>query len=97
MQGFAEQKAVGGKLVKAQIEFGLVFEKVRFFGDFFLHPEDTISAIEQSIAGLSSIAPKQELEQKIAFVLAQNNAELVGATASDFAGVVLQARQNAKQ
>ena len=94
MKGFAERKVPSGKLVKAAVEFSSAIVKVRFFGDFFLHPEDTLDAIEKNLVGLPAVFPLEDFEKKIESVLKKENAQLVGATANDFAVVLQEAIQN---
>ena len=58
---------------------------VRITGDFFLHPEDKIDDIEDSLEGL----PKDVSEKTAASSIrsALGDAQLIGATPEDFARV----------
>lgn len=94
MLGFAEQKVIGGKLVKARVRFSDTLQTVSFFGDFFLHPEDTLLELEKSAVGFSIPPNPAELEKKFEAVLESNHAELVGATPLDLAQIVILAIQN---
>lgn len=96
MRGFAEQKVIGGKLLKARVDFSERIKAVSFFGDFFLHPEDTIGLLEQSIVGTQLPQSLSEITGRFEAILISNKAELVGATPSDLARVVLEAIQNGK-
>lgn len=93
MHGFVERKMTGGKLVKARVEFEATIAQARFFGDFFLHPEETIHAIEAALVGLPAHTSLHELETTIASVLEQQKAELIGASPRDFATLVSEAIQ----
>lgn len=95
MQGFAEKKVDGGKLVKVQVECGLQIIRCRFFGDFFLHPEETIAFLEQAVQGQSVSFSPLELENELAQVLATHHAELIGATPRDLVTVLKEAIFNA--
>ncbi|MBU1930184.1 hypothetical protein KJ972_01630 [Candidatus Micrarchaeota archaeon] len=95
MRGFAEYKVFGGKLLKAEIEYDTTLKRVRFFGDFFLHPEETIILLEKILQGTPIPFSIEAIESKIAGVLKDQNAELVGVSPNDFALVLQEAIQNA--
>lgn len=96
MNGFAEHKVTNGKLLKARFEGAQHIVSLRFFGDFFLHPEETLFALEKTFSGKSIHFAPGEIEKQLQQVLEQNKAELVGATAADFVLVVRKAIQNAQ-
>ncbi|MDE1873595.1 MAG: biotin--protein ligase [Candidatus Micrarchaeota archaeon] len=80
MEGFAEQKVPGGKMVSVRLVYGPKIRSVQILGDFFLHPEETLPMIEKALVGTSPRAKKDEIAGKIAKVLAMRNAELIGVT-----------------
>ena len=48
----ANYKVPGGKLVKVKLDVSSgKINQVRILGDFFLHPEETILTIEDSLIG----------------------------------------------
>ena len=96
MNGFAEHKVSGGKLVQAMVRFDLVIHSVRFSGDFFLHPEETLAFLEESLKNQALPASEPLLEKLLTLSLDKNHACLVGASPVDFAKVVLEAVQNGK-
>ncbi|MFW9965151.1 MAG: lipoate protein ligase C-terminal domain-containing protein [Candidatus Sifarchaeia archaeon] len=79
-----------GKLVKVklQVSSGQI-ENVKILGDFFLHPEETIVSIEDSLLGAP--VDKNIIELRISRTLTETNASLVGATAKDIAKAILMA------
>jgi lipoate-protein ligase A len=83
-------KIPGGKLVKVKlvISSGKI-GKLMILGDFFLHPEETLQRIENSLIG--SRADKTSIENTISQVLEESDATLIGATAADIAKTVLMA------
>jgi hypothetical protein len=97
LNGFAERKALNGKLVKAQIEFQKKIIRARFFGDFFLHPEEALEAIEQTFLGIPLNFSSEQVEKKIAVVLKRKKAELVGLSPIDFVLVAQEAIKSAWQ
>ena|SRR3989338_4347317 len=54
MHGASLEKVEGGKLVRVAIDFDAKISHIAITGDFFLHPEEEISAIEQSLIGQPS-------------------------------------------
>ena len=52
MKGVASHKVEGGKLVEAEVEVKEgVIVGINVTGDFFLHPEESISRLEESLRG----------------------------------------------
>lgn len=95
LNGFAEKKVVGGKLVKAQVRFEKTILEIRLFGDFFLHPEDTILALESCLIGKSVASLNEKIQDALENELKKKNAQLIGATSEDIAQVITKAIQNA--
>ena len=86
----ANYKVPGGKLVKVKLHASSgKIDEVLIMGDFFLHPEETILAIEESLSG----CPKDEksIQKKIEQTLINSSATLIGATASDFSKTIVMA------
>ena len=86
----ANYKVPGGKLIKVKLDvLSDKIEHVRILGDFFLHPEETILAIEESLTG--SKKDEKSIEDTIEQALKESDATLIGATASDFSKVIMMA------
>jgi lipoate-protein ligase A len=77
---FIQEKVPGGKMVGIDVEFceGKI-EKIRISGDFFLHPENTLTLIEESLIGKTVDAAGEV----ISGILEQNNAQLIGVRPQD--------------
>ncbi|MBI1973839.1 hypothetical protein HYS54_03415 [Candidatus Micrarchaeota archaeon] len=89
--GKSSEKVEGGKLVRCEVELdenGMA-TRVKFTGDFFLHPEDAITDVEKFMVGQSTSASDSEsfLASKIAMQLRLRSAELVGASPQVLASV----------
>jgi hypothetical protein len=86
LEGRAQRKVPGGKLVKIRV---LVHENriqdVRIMGDFFLHPEEVILDIERSLVGAGVEEEPSALERRIDRVLKEKGAELIGLEPRDIA------------
>ena len=83
-------KIPGGKLVKVKLETssGTIVE-VKILGDFFLHPEETLHEIEDSLVGTT--ADETSIEKTITQTLTEFDATLIGATAADIAKTIMMA------
>jgi lipoate-protein ligase A len=81
-----EEKVPNGQLVCVSVkaEEGQATE-VRITGDFFLHPEDAIERIEQSLHGIPVDMDESEVASRIEASL--EGAQLIGATAEDLARI----------
>jgi lipoate-protein ligase A len=92
LEGKAVRKVPRGKLVKAQVWVkGGRIEKVKVTGDFFLHPEEAILDIEESLVGAGVEEGANALERRIKKALLGREAELIGIEAEDIALVVREA------
>ena len=87
------KKIPGGKLIRLDLTFGnntdLIksiksIKSIKITGDFFLHPEETITDIEDSLKGKGI----DEVQKTIEEVLRKNNAELIGVSAENIAGII---------
>jgi|SRR5438445_13130023 len=91
MKGFAARKVPGGKLVKAQVEYGYILENVKITGDFFLHPEESISDIENAALSCHHSDSENVFKDKILEVVKRKKIQMIGVTADDFAQVIKEA------
>ncbi len=83
-------KIPGGKLVKVKLEISSgEISEVKILGDFFLHPEETLLRIEESLIG--STGDETSIEDVIAHALTESDATLIGATAADIAKTIMMA------
>ena len=81
-----EEKVPNGKLVCFSVEVkNNKVSDVKLTGDFFLHPEDTIEALESSLIGLPIETSESEITLKIQETL--KGSQLIGATAEDLARI----------
>ncbi len=88
--GKAEYKVEGGKLVKAQVTMdGDKIRKVKITGDFFLHPEEFLEELEETLVG--SLLDETSLARLIKSVAERKNATLLGVSPEDFAKCVVMA------
>lgn len=86
----ANYKVPGGKLIKVKLSVSSGrIEQVRILGDFFLHPEETILAIEESL--IDSEKDDKTIEKTIETVLKDTETTIIGATAADFSKTIMMA------
>ncbi len=86
----ASYKIPGGKLVKVKLSItSEKIDQVRIMGDFFLHPEETIQVIEDSLIGCKEY--ENSITMIIEQVLNKSSATLIGAAASDFSKTIMMA------
>jgi len=87
----AVKKVVGGKLLRVKIEADEKINAVNITGDFFLHPEEALPAIEKSLAGSPIFSTASQLAETIHTALAEQNASFIGVSAEDIAETILEA------
>jgi len=86
----ANYKVPGGKLVKVKLDVSSgKITKIQIMGDFFLHPEETILTIEESLLGCHK--SKHSIEEIIEHTINDSDATLIGATVSDFSKTIMMA------
>ncbi len=93
--GFSEFKSPGGKLVKAEATCTKDACKVKITGDFFLYPEETIHALENSASGP---LPKNvdAVQKQLEITLGLYQAQLYGIAPKEIAQTIWEAVQRAK-
>ena len=78
-EGRADYKVKGGKLIRIRVlHRGDVIERVRFYGDFFIHPEEAIEELESSLSG-----KRVDEAMDIISSFFESN-DVIGAKAKDF-------------
>ncbi|HIE18098.1 TPA: lipoate--protein ligase family protein [Candidatus Bathyarchaeota archaeon] len=88
--GRAVYKVKGGKLIKVQLTSeDKKIKSIKIMGDFFLHPEEVIDDIEQTLEG--HLLDEQELSRLIREVLASKKAVSLGVSPEDFARCIMMA------
>ncbi len=71
----AEEKVPDGKLVKVSIAQN---GQIRITGDFFIHPEESITLIENALCQLDANIPAPDIERLLGNLIMDGNIELIG-------------------
>ncbi len=90
-QGSASLKVAGGKMVRVDVRYSDAIQSLKLTGDFFLHPEETISALEACLAGAKIPLEVDDLIEKLNTMLQEKRAELIGVTPEDILAVLEEA------
>ena len=90
----AIKKVPEGKLLRVSIEGNNKIEKISINGDFFLHPEETLAAIEKSLRGSNFDTSIEDYAENISEVLYQYEANFVGVSPQDIAETIFEAVHN---
>lgn len=85
----ASKKVEGGKLVRVKILADEYINDIQISGDFFLHPEDVISHIEQNLKNLHRATPPEEITYRIENVLAKHKGVFVGLLPEDLTETII--------
>ncbi|MEM4254881.1 MAG: lipoate protein ligase C-terminal domain-containing protein [Candidatus Norongarragalinales archaeon] len=85
----ASEKVEGGKLVSIEVsvEKGLI-AKAKITGDFFLHPEESITALENALVGVKVPFDWIDAEKKLLTVITDNQLNLVGVKSGNVISVL---------
>lgn len=82
-----DYKVQGGKMLKIKLILdGEIIKSVTILGDFFLHPESTIEAIEESLTDLR--IDVEQIAENIQCTLDYYKAVLIGAKPLDIAKAI---------
>ena len=87
----AKQKVKEGKLIKVEVECDESIKKLRITGDFFLHPEDALDAIEKSMLGLEKDVSMETIASKINGIVKAHDAQMIGISPESLALVIKEA------
>ncbi len=72
-------KIPGGKLVRLSLDFDTThITRARIYGDFFIHPEETIHDMELCLTNLAVETTAERIEALLQNVVEQHQAELIG-------------------
>mgnify|MGYP001597926112 CR=1 FL=1 len=91
MKGEGSCKVPGGKLVRVRVEYGRTIEEVTITGDFFLHPEEGIGALEESLRGMEIGAGEEVMTAAVRRAAEAGGLVLVGITPEGIAKAVREA------
>lgn len=91
MRSVSKYKVPGGKMVEIRIEFNGEIENIEILGDFFIHPEESIQKIEESLFGLDIKEDEESITKIIENVVASNKIEMVGVTPEGIAHATVMA------
>ena len=92
MKGSSVHKAENGKMLKIALEYekGKVLG-IRISGDFFMHPEESITVLENRLKGTE--LDEERLGKKAASIVEENSIQLFGFEAKDLAKAIMEAVQ----
>jgi len=84
----ASRKVRGGKLVK--LRFDEESRRVTIHGDFFLHPEECVFALEDLLSGIPPSRGEEEVASRITALLQELDAQPIGFSARDLASLFME-------
>lgn len=94
MHGVATEKVPGGKLLRIKVDYSDKIERVQITGDFFLHPEDKLLLIEESLRGLKTDEEEARIADIVNNVVASSSIQLVGIDPQSIARTLKRAVKN---
>ena len=81
----ASRKIRGGKTVKLRLDERT--RRVTIHGDFFLHPEEAIYALEDLLGSIPPSTGEKEVANRISALMGELGAQPVGFSAGDLASL----------
>ena len=90
-RGSATKKISGGKLIRVDVVYADQVEQVKITGDFFLHPEELITVIEENLTGTEIPLSKDLLVGRIQSIINNNDATVIGFSPEDLISVLMDA------
>ncbi|TFG72773.1 MAG: hypothetical protein E4H27_02010 [Anaerolineales bacterium] len=89
----ADYKVAGGKLLRVIVSLGAedehrIIRSISINGDFFMHPEEAIEALEQALTGV--VFQEYDVEQAVDRFFA-GDVEVIGAGPLDIVHVIMHA------
>jgi len=85
MKRHMDYKVPGGKLIRIDLETEQgIIKDIRITGDFFIHPEESILTIENSLKGIHISEVPQRLER----IITKNRIKLIGLRTEDIIKII---------
>ena len=88
MIAYSSQKVKEGKIVKVEAQFDNVITKVKISGDFFIHPEEVLDDIENSMLDLKRDVSFDTMVVKIRNIIKNYDAQMIGISPESLALVI---------
>ena len=88
MIAYSSQKVKEGKIVKVEAQFENVITKLKISGDFFLHPEEVLDDIENSMLDLNRDVSFDTIVLKIHNLIKNYDAQMIGLSPESLAMVI---------
>lgn len=90
MKGISLYKVEGGKMLRLSLEHdGKRVCSVKIAGDFFMHPEESISLLEHGLKGTP--LDESSLQERASSIVRENSIQLFGFAPADLAKAVMRA------
>ncbi len=86
-----KQKVREGKLVKIEVDYDESIRKLKITGDFFLHPEDILEKIENSMLGLKREESMETIASKIHTIVEVHDVQMIGISPESLAQIIKEA------
>jgi len=83
-------KVPHGKLVKVKLTFDDTITAITILGDFFLHPEDALVTLENSLVGLP-VTDKKLIIETTQDIIAKHDIQMIGITPEAIAEAIQEA------
>ncbi len=95
MDGVKKGKSVfkASKLLKIRVEFDDSIRFVQISGDFFMHPEEKISELEEKLVGVK--AGESDIKNAVDLFFADGSVQAFGFSSEDLAKAIMLACANA--
>ena len=85
-----DYKVPSGKLLRLALDVeGETINSIQICGDFFIHPEDSIRALEDSLKGVR--LDRELMKEKLSAAVKENNVELFGVGEEAIAQAIINA------
>ena len=78
-----EMKVPGGKLLRMEVDFEETVRSVKITGDFFLHPETDIQALENALIGVGRREDESMIRNRIETLVRGRGIEMIGFSPED--------------
>ena len=85
------QKVKEGKVVKVEVDCDEFINNIKITGDFFIHPEDILDKIEESMIGLERSASIEIITSHIKTRIPDRDVQMIGISPESIALLIREA------
>lgn len=88
MHGESKLKSPGEKLISIKLTYWDRIDDIQILGDFFIHPEESLALLEDSVKGMGAGSSEAEFAGAIRLAADRNSISMIGISPESIAKAI---------